>query len=302
MNEIINPGVSRKKSDLLYFIVIITLLLTNIFFAYKFFTMRKDKVFVEVELKEKSNEKEKVQAELETLLADYNTLQTDNKQINSELEGEKEKIKQMLEEIKNIKSANYYQIAEYKKELNTLREIMRSYIVQIDSLNTRNLLLAEENKQVKKDYHDIKTEKDQLEQKAETLSTKVGMAETLRAMNIITLGINEKGKEITKAKRTDKIKVCFTLAENTVAPPGNRVVYLRIARPDKIILVNPENALFTFAEEDIMYSAKRELDYQNQDIDMCIYWNNDGTLIAGVYTVDAYCDGRKIGTATFALK
>ena len=133
MNEIVNPGGSRKKSDLLYFIVIIVLLLTNIFFAYKFFTMRKDKVYVEVELKEKSDEKEKVQAELETLLADYNTLQTDNKQINAELEGEKEKIKQMLEEIKNIKSANYYQIAEYKKELNTLREIMRSYIVQIDS-------------------------------------------------------------------------------------------------------------------------------------------------------------------------
>ena len=302
MNEIVNPGGSRKKSDLLYFIVIIVLLLTNIFFAYKFFTMRKDKVYVEVELKEKSDEKEKVQAELETLLADYNTLQTDNKQINAELEGEKEKIKQMLEEIKNIKSANYYQIAEYKKELNTLREIMRSYIVQIDSLNTRNLLLAEENKQVKKDYHDIKTEKDQLEQKAETLTTKVGMAETLRAMNIITMGINEKGKEITKAKRTEKIKVCFTLAENTVAPPGNRIVYLRIARPDKIILVNPENAFFTFAGEDIMYSARRELDYQNQDIDMCIYWNNDGTLIAGVYTVDMYCDGRKIGTATFALK
>lgn len=302
MNESIQPTDKRKKSDLLYFAVIIVLLISNGFFAYKFFTMRKDKYHVEVELKEKSDEKEKLQGELETLLADYDNLQTDNKQISSELEAEKEKIKQMLEEIKTIKSANAYQISQYKKELNVLREIMRSYIVQIDSLNTRNLILAEENKKVKTDYHTIKSEKDLLEQKAETLSTKVSVAETLRAMNIITTGINDKGKDVNKSKRADKIKVCFTLAENAVAPAGNRTVYLRIARPDKIILTNPENAFFTFDGQDIMYSARRDIDYQNQDIDMCIYWNNDGTLISGVYTVDIYCDGRRIGNATFALK
>ena len=302
MTDTIQPQGKRKKSDLLYFAVIVVLLISNIFFAYKFFTMRKDKFHVEVELKEKSTEKEKLQSELETLLADYDNLSTDNKKINAELEGEKEKIREMLEEIKKIKSSNSYQISQYKKELGTLREIMRSYIVQIDSLNTRNLILAEENKKVKTDYHTIKTEKDQLEQKAETLSTKVSVAETLRAMNIISAGINEKGKDVSKSKRCDKIKICFTLAENAVAPAGNRIVYLRIARPDKIILTNPENAFFNYDGEDIMYTARREIDYQNQDIDMCIYWNNDGTLITGVYTVDIYSDGRKIGNATFALK
>jgi predicted nuclease with TOPRIM domain len=302
MNELNVPHEKKKKSDLLYFAVIVILLLSNIFFAYKFFTMRKDKVFVEVELKEKSNEKEKLQQELETMLADYDNLQTDNKKISAELEEEKEKIKEMLEEIKKIKSANSYQISQYKKELNVLREIMRSYIVQIDSLNTRNKILAEENKQVKTDYHKIKNEKDQLEQKTETLSSKVSVAETLRAMNISALGINEKGKEVGKSKRTEKIKVCFTLAENAIAKAGNRTIFLRIARPDKIILANPENAYFTFDEQDILYSARRDIDYQNQDIDMCIYWNNDGTLITGVYTIDLYSDGKKIGTTTFALK
>ena len=264
--------------------------------------MRKDKVHVEVELKEKDTEKEKIQNELETLLADYNTLQTDNKQISSELEAEKERIITMLEEIKQIKSANYYQISQYKKEMGTLREIMRSYIIQIDSLNTRNLLLAEENYKVKQDYHTIKTEKDEIEQKAETLSTKVSLAETLRAMNITVIGLNDKGKENNKTKKADKIKVCFTLAENAIAKPGNRIIYIRISRPDKLVLTNPENDMFSYEGENIMYSARREIDYQNQDIDMCIYWANNGMLLSGVYKVDLYSDGRFIGSASFALK
>lgn len=300
MSEVQNT--SRKKSDLLYFSVIVLLLISNAFFAYQFFTMRKDKVHVEVELKETSNEKEKVEKELQTLLADYDALSTDNKQISGELQAEKEKIKQMLDEIKQMKSANSYQISQYKKELNTLRDIMRSYIVQIDSLNTKNLLLAQENKQVKEDYHSVKNEKDKLQITTEELNTKVGKAEILRAMNISAIGLNDKGKENNKAKRVDKIKVCFTLAENSIAKTGNRLVYLRIARPDKLILTNAGDEFFPVEGEQIMFSAKREIDYQGKDIDMCIYWTDNGQLVPGVYVVDVFSDGKVIGTSTFAFK
>jgi len=304
MSEMDNQGSGshRKKTDLIYFIVILVLLVSNGFFAYKFYTMRKEKVYVEVELKDTNNEKANLQKEYEDMLAQYESLQTDNKQISGELSQEKQKIKEMLEEIKGLKNANYYQISQYKKELGTLREIMRSYIVQIDSLNTRNKLLAEENKQVKTDFQKVKNEKDVLVQKTEDLSQKVDVASALRAINISPLPVNEKGKEQTKARKVTKIKVCFTLTENAIAKNGTRIVYIRIARPDKEILPNIENDMFDFEGNQILYSARREIDYENKDVDMCIFWANNGDLPEGVYTVDIFSEGKHIGTATFALK
>ena len=114
----------RKKFDLLYFIVILILLVSNGYFAYKFYTVRKEKIFVEVELKDTGAEKANLEKEYTDMLAQYNSLKTDNSQISSELEQEKTKIKEMLDEIKGLKNANSYQIGQYKKELGTLREIM----------------------------------------------------------------------------------------------------------------------------------------------------------------------------------
>lgn len=303
MTEQINsPIPPRKKFDLLYFIVILLLLISNVFFAYKFYNVRKEKVFVEVELKDTGAEKANLEKEYSDMLAQYNSLKTDNSQISGELEQEKTKIKEMLDEIKGLKNANSYQIGQYKKELGTLREIMRSYIVQIDSLNTRNKLLSEENKQVKTDFQKVKTEKETLQVKTDDLSQKVDVAMTLRAISISPTPVNEKAKEVTKAKKVKKIKVCFTLTENAIAKPGNRIVYLRIARPDKEILPNPDGAMFDFEGNQILFSAKREIDYENKDVEMCIYWANTGSLTEGVYTVDLFSEGKQIGTATFALK
>jgi predicted nuclease with TOPRIM domain len=302
MDELNSTGAPRKKMDLIYFIVILVLLISNGFFAYKFYTMRKEKVYVEVELQDTNNEKASLETEFNDMLAQYDALKTDNTQISGQLEQEKTKIKEMLEEIKGLKSANYYQISQYKKELGTLREIMRSYIVQIDSLNTRNKLLVEENKQVKTDFQKVKSEKDNLQVKTDDLSQKVDVASALRAINISSLPVNEKGKEVTKAKKVIRIKVCFTLTENAIAKTGNRVVYLRIARPDKEILPNTEGGMFDYEGNQILYSAKREIDYQSKDVDMCVYWANSGDLTEGVYTIDLFSEGKQIGTATFGLK
>ncbi len=298
-----NTNYNNKSKLLLWMLITIVLLIfSNIFFIYKFYTVRKEKVYVQVELQDTEAEKLLIEEQLKDMLNQYNTLKTDNKIISAELEQEKEKIKELLEEIKNIKKANAYQINQYKKELQTLRDIMRSYIVQIDSLNTRNKILTEENRKVKSDYKKVITEKENLEQKAHELEQKVDIASTLRAINIVSVGVNDRAKEVSKAKRVSKIRICFTLAENAIIKHGNRFVYIRIARPNKEILPNPEGEMFTFMGNQLLFSAKREIDYQNKDIDMCIYWTNDGSLTEGVYNVDIFCDGRQIGSDQFILK
>ncbi len=293
---------NKSRYSLWMLITIILLLLSNIFFIYKFYTVRKEKIYVQVELQDTEAEKIQIEEQLKDMLNQYNTLKTDNAKISAELEQEKQKIKDLLEEIKNIKKVNAYQINQYKKELQTLREIMRSYIVQIDSLNTRNKILTEENRKVKSEYKKVITEKEELEQKKQELEQKVDIASTLRAININSVAVNDRGKEVSKAKRATKIRVCFTLTENAIVKPGNRFVYIRIARPNKEILPNPDGELFNFMGNQLLYSARREIDYQNKDLDVCIYWTNDGTLTEGVYNVDIFCDGKQIGSDEFMLK
>jgi len=83
---------------------------------------------------------------------------------------------------------------------------------------------------------------------------------------------------------------------------GYKTVYLRIQRPDSIILSGPEAVVFPVDETKLVCSAKREVEYLNKDLDMCIYWNNDGSLIPGKYNVYLYLEGYQIGQSSFLLK
>ncbi|MCX7954487.1 MAG: hypothetical protein N3A01_04770 [Bacteroidales bacterium] len=257
---------------------------------------------MQVALENTEEEKKKIEAELNQMLEQYNQLKVNNDTLTKRLEQEKNKIIELLEEIKRVKSASYYQINQYKKEVETLRNIMKSYIVQIDSLNTRNKLLTEENRRVKSEYQKVVTEKEQIAQKANELTEKIEIAKTLRAINIVSTGINDRGKEIIKARRVEKLRVCFTIAENRIVTPGSKVIYIRISGEDKKILPNPDNELFWYINDSILYTAKREIDYQNTDTDVCIYWKNDGSLLPGNYNVDIFCEGKLIGTDKFMLK
>jgi myosin heavy subunit len=292
----------QRKNDIWYILAVILLLLTNAFFAWKYFTMKKEKVLVEVKVKETTNEKQQVEDQLKDLLAEYETLKTNNSRINTELEEEKAKIRDMLEELKTVKANNWYQIQQYKKELNTLREIMRSYIVQIDSLNTRNQILRNENQQIKTDFKTAVDKNQELTDKNKELKTQVDIASTIKAFNIVATGINDKGKEVPKAKKLTKLRVCFTLSENSIAPSGAKWVYIRIAGPDQVVLTDSPDNLFAYNNDKIVYTEKREVNYQNQNVDMCIYWNKTLELLPGAYTVDIFTDGKLIGTGNMALK
>ncbi len=247
-------------------------------------------------------EKETVTRELNNLLEQYESLKTNNKKVNKELEAEREKIEKMIQEVKNLKASNFYQIKQYKDEIETLKKVMRNYVVQIDSLNTVNIGLKTENVKVKHDIEKEKTVSKDLAVKNEELTTKVNVAAVLKAQNIAHTALNKRGKEITKARKVEKFKICFTILENDIALVGSRDVYMRIARPDGLVLATSEQNLFKFGNEQIVFSAKRQIDYQNKNIDVCIFWDNNQELIPGTYTVDLFSDGNLIGTSKFTLK
>ncbi len=292
-----NPAdTSPGKKGIVPMVVLIILLAVALgYLVYQYQDQRNRMVEMEEVL---TAEKDSLAHELENLMYRYDTLKTSNDSLNQQILLEKKRIKYLLQ----LQASNAQKIRLYKREIKTLREIMKSYIRQIDSLNTRNKMLAEENVQVKSQLSQVKKSKEKLEKEKEELSSKVQIASVIMAKNIVVTPLNKKGKEKNKVSKIAKLRVCFTLRENPIATPGNKMVYMRIQRPDSIILSGPEAEVFSVGDTKMVCSAKREVEYLNKDLDMCIYWDNDGSLITGKYTVYLYLEGHLIGESSFLLK
>ena len=304
-NQQETPVRKKRKTNpvMILLIFIIVILLGGIgALGYLFYqqTQKTDKLITE--LTSVNDEKTEVEEEYKDLLAEYETITTDNDSLQQELEKKKEEIKEVLEELKTTKNISRYKINQYKAELGTLRDIMKSYITQIDSLNTLNQNLIAENTEVKTNYKKVKEEKEGLEKKTEELSEKVDKGSTILVDKITVYPLNKKSKVKTKVDKIEKIKVCFTLRKNLIAEAGKKPVYIRIARPDNLVLASSESDLFNYQGEEIVFTSKRLVKYENKDVEMCIFWKKNQELIAGTYYIDIFLDGKNIGTSSFELE
>ena len=117
-------------------------------------------------------------------------------------------------------------------------------------------------------------------------------------------GINKKGNEQNRAAKIEKIKIDFTLSKNLTAKRGVKNIYVRIQRPDQILLMKSEKDVFRFEDLKIPYSTMREVEYEGNELPVSIYWDNTGEapLMTGVYTIDLFADGNNIGTTRFEVK
>lgn len=289
------PGSKSKKGIVPLIFLIVLLAMALGYLVYEYQNQKARMTEMEEVL---TSEKDSLTHELEHMMYRYDTLKTSNDTLNEQIRLEKKRIEYLL----HLQASNAQKIRLYKREIKTLREIMKSYIRQIDSLNTRNKMLTEENIQVKSQLHTVKKSKEKLEKEKEELTGKVEIASVIPAKNIQVTPLNKKGKEKNKVDKIAKLRVCFTLRENAIAEAGYKTVYMRIQRPDSIILSGPEAEVFPLGDNKLVCSAKREVEYLNKDLDVCIYWDNDGSLIPGKYNVFLYLEGHKIGQSSFLLK
>lgn len=288
---------SKAVTFLTVLIVILLIVLGGLTVVY--FQQKKEAQENETQL---MAEKDSISRNLLNLMNDYGELQTDNDSLNQRLQREQDHAKKMYSELQTVKRVSYAKIKEYQKELGTLRSIMKDMLHDIDSLNTMNKALIAENIKVKEEAATAKQTVKNLEQKTDSLNQQVAKGSVVKARSVVTMGVNSRGKEVTRARRVDKIRACFTLSENLIAKPGQRDVYMRIVGPDDFLLAKSESDVFEFEGQNIVYSANREVDYQNKDIDMCIFFDSKGDLLKGTYKVSLYMDGYLIGYSEFTLK
>lgn len=265
-----------------------------IFLIIMYFDQKHKMIEMETVLTE---EKDSLANELKNMVFAYDTLKTNNDTLNASLEKEKNRIIQLLA----INASNAQLIKKYRSEITTMREIMKSYIVQIDSLNTRNKMLAAENIQYRQQISKVQNTNVQLEREREQLTTKVATASVIQAKNIVAAALNKKRKETNRISLMESLRVCFTLRENAIAQAGQKEVFMRVIRPDSLVITGSPDNLFDFKGNKMIYSEKRMADYMNQDLEMCIFLSNTGDFITGNYSIELYLENNLIGRTTFML-
>lgn len=248
-------------------------------------------------------EKEEMENEYSHFANQYDELQIqiNNDSLFEKLESEKLKTQRLLEELRQVKSTNAAEITRLKKELKTVRAVMRSYILQIDSLNRINEALTTENKQVKQRYNEATRQISSLAEEKKNLNEKVTLAAQLDATNIHITPKNKRGKTTKKVKNITKLAIDFTIVKNITATTGERVLYIRITKPGNEVLTKSASNTFPYEDQQIGYSIKKYIEYTGEEQLVTVYWDVEEFLQAGTYHIYIFADGNMIGSQSFAL-
>ncbi len=265
------------------------------------------------EIKAVNVEKEEIRlnltGELDSLMVEHTTIKKEYGELSEQAKKKDSIITANAIEIKKLiaKSSDYRRI---KRKLNYLRAIQQSYVDQLDSLYTANRELKQEldvaHQQIdKKTRQTVKLKKER-----QQLTKIVEVGSVLKANNVEGVTYHLRGKkkrelETFKARRVDRVKIRFTIGANALAKPGNRTVYIRIARPDGLIIAKGKGDEYSFDYNGtkLQYSMKKTIDYQNKAINVVLNWDKHTTTPAmkGKYLIAIYLDGKMIGRSQFVL-
>ena len=286
-----------KKKILIPLIVVILALIGGL--AYLFKSLEEQKQ-VNRDMQELAElDKQEMENEYERFALQYSEMKTqiNNDSIVEQLTQEQLKTQKLLEELKKVKADDAREITRLKKELATVREVLRSYIIQVDSLNRLNESLKQENSRVNAVLQERNSQIEGLSNEKASLSEKVAIAAQLDATNISLSLLNKRDKPTKKLKDTKKMQVNFTITKNVTASNGNRTVYVRIQNPGGNTLSG--GGSFAYENRNLEYSMKKSIEYTGEEVSVATFWNVSQMLEGGQYRVSIFADGNMIGSRTF---
>ena len=286
-----------KKKILIPLILVILALIGGI--AYLFGNLEQQKQ-VNRDMQELAElDKQEMENEYERFALQYSEMKTqiNNDSIVEQLTQEQMKTQKLLEELKKVKADDAREITRLKKELATVREVLRSYIIQVDSLNRLNESLKQENSRVNAVLEERNSQIAGLSSEKASLSEKVAIAAQLDATNISLSLLNKRDKPTKKLKDTKKMQVNFTITKNVTASNGNRTIYVRIQNPGGNTLSG--GGSFAYENRNLEYSMKKTIEYSGEEVSVATFWNVSQMLEGGQYRVSIFADGNMIGSRTF---
>jgi len=290
------------KKSLLATVVVVILALAGVA-VWLFLNLQQQKQANE-EMQELAElDKQEMENEYERFTMQYSEMitQINNDSIVEQLTQEQLRTQQLLEELKKVKADDAREITRLKKELATVREVLRNYIRQVDSLNQVNETLRSENMQIRDELEQTNREKQGLQSEKESLTEKVAIAAQLDATGIsLTAMKGDKPTRKNKLKKANKLKVTYTISKNVTAANGNRTIYTCIRKPNGDVLGG--GGSFSYENRQLKASAMNTIEYAGEQVTVTAYWSGSDMLSAGDYTVSIFADGSLIGSARFNME
>lgn len=226
--------------------------------------------------------------------------QLSNDSLIAQIEEERRHTQALLEELENTKATDAREIKRLKKEISTLRQVLRNYIMQVDSLNRLNESLMNENSEMKSQVSQANNQIYSLSTERNALKDKVNIAAQLDATGFWVSPRNKRGKDTSKAKDCKKLAFGFTIVKNVTAENGQRILYARILKPDNSVL--GKKGTFTYEDTQLEYTEKKYVEYDGEEQTITMYSDIDEFVVAGTYKVFVFCDSQMIGQTSFTLK
>lgn len=247
-------------------------------------------------------DKAEMENEYQQFAMQYNEMmaQINNDSLANQLAIEQEKVQKLLQELRQTKETNVKEIMRLKKELATLRDILKDYVMQIDSLNRENMALRVDNDKLRNQNQEAREHISSLSSQKEVLEDKVAIASQLNATNIKAMAQTKRNKETEKISKAKKLVVSFNIARNVTTQTGMRSIYIMITTPTGSVLTS--GGTFTYENRDLPYSICKNIEYTGEEQSITVYWDIAESLSAGEYRVDIFADGQNIGTTSFNLR
>lgn len=291
-----------NKKVLIPVIIIGLLLIGGV--AYLSMSLQKEKQ-ANKEMQELAEmDKKEMENEYQQFADQYSEMKTkiNNDSLVAQLTQEQLKTQELLKELKSVKSSDAREIARLKKELATCRAVIRSYILEIDSLNRLNQNLTAENTRVKGQYEEATRQIEGLNSDKASLSEKVAIAAQLDATGI-SMTAKKKGnakKSVKKIKDAKLIAVNFNISKNVTAQNGQRTLYVRVTTPAGGVM--GASGSFNYESRSLQYSMRKTIEYTGNETPVTMYWNVNEVLNPGTYNVSVFADGKLIGSRNFTFK
>lgn len=289
-----------NKKILIPLIIVIVLLLAGVGVLY--YNLNKQQKQNEEMTQLAELDKKEMENEYQQFANQYSEMKTqiNNDSIVAQLTQEQEKTQRLLAELRHTKSTDAREIARLKKELATVRAVLRSYVIEIDSLNRLNQNLTAENTRIKGQYAEANRQIMGLNTEKASLSEKVAIAAQLDATGISMSALNKRGKSTNKLKKAKAFQVSFSIARNVTATTGNKTIYIRVTTPTGALLGGAGS--FNYENRSLTCSAKRTIEYTGKETPVSLYLDIDQTLQGGTFNVSIFADGNMIGSRSFSFE
>lgn len=252
-------------------------------------------------------EKLELQKELDSLMTEHNTIKEIYGTLSDSLAAKDSIIQANAIEIRKLLDTQY-EYYKIRKKMAMLQKVAQGYVQQMDSLYTVNRELKEENDRIREVVRTEQGRNQNLIKDKEELTQKMNQAAVLQAYGVTTKAFKMRGKNSTetdKANRTDKLEICFTIGENSLIETGTKVIYVRITRPDNVVVTKTKYDLFVFNGQEIPYSIREDINYQGKAMRVCVSWikrDQDAPAMKGTYQVGVFFNDREIGQGSFELR